>query len=429
MLVKMENVEKNVIQLEIEVDAAQFEVGLQKAFVKNAGKFNIPGFRKGKAPRYIVEKFYGEQVLYEDAINVACPDAYDKAVEENDIHPVDKPEIDIKQIGKGQNLIFTAKVTVKPEVELGQYKDVEVKKADAMVTADDVDKELEKTVDKNARLITIEDRPVQSGDTAIIDFEGFVDGTPFEGGKGDDYSLVIGSATFIPGFEEQLIGKETGADVEVNVTFPEDYGKPELAGKPTLFKVKIKEIKLKELPSLDDEFAKDVSEFDTLEEYKNDLRQKLVERAEHKAEHENEDNVVEKVVENTEVDIPKVMVEKRVDDLVYDFSMRLRYQGLELNKYLEIMGMDPAAFREQFSKRAEGEVKTQLVLEKVGMVENIDASAEELSEELKKLAENYKQSEEEFKKQLKFDDIEYIKGNLIARKTVDFLVGNAKFVV
>lgn len=428
MLVKVENAEKNVIQLEIEVDAAQFDEGLQKAFVKNAGKFNIPGFRKGKAPRYIVEKFYGEQVLYEDAINVVCPDAYDKAVEENDIHPVDKPEIDIKQIGKGQNLIFTAKVTIKPEVELGQYQDVEVNKADAMVTADDVDKELEKTAEKNARLITVEDRAVQSGDTAVIDFEGFVDGNPFEGGKGEDYNLVIGSASFIPGFEEQLIGKEAGADVEVNVTFPEDYGKAELAGKPTLFKVKIKEIKLKELPSLDDEFAKDVSEFDTLEEYKNDLRQKLVEKAEHKAEHENEDNVVEKVVENAQVDIPAVMVEKRVEDLVYDFSMRLRYQGLELNKYLEIMGMDAATFRAQFAKRAEGEVKTQLVLEKVGKVENIEVSAEELDEELKKLAENYKQSEEDFKKQLKLDDIEYIKGNLIARKTVDFLVGKARFV-
>lgn len=428
MPVKVENLEKNVIQLEIEVDSAQFEQGLQKAFVKNAGKFNIPGFRKGKAPRYIVEKFYGEQVLYEDAINVVCPDAYDKAVEENDIHPVDKPEIDIKQIGKGQNLIFTAKVTIKPEVELGQYKDVEVKKADSMVTEDDVDKELEKVAEKNARLISIEDRPVQSGDTAIIDFEGFIDGTPFEGGKGEDYSLVIGSGSFIPGFEDQLIGREAGADVEVNVTFPEDYGKPELAGKPALFKVKVKEIKLKELPGLDDEFAKDVSEFDTLGEYKNDLKKKLVEQAEHKAEHENEDNVVEKVVENATVDIPGVMVEKRTDDLVYDFSMRLRYQGLELNKYLEIMGMDIAAFRTQFSKRAEGEVKTQLVLEKVGKVENIDASAGEVDEELKKLAENYKQSEEDFKKQLKFDDIEYIKGNLIARKTVDFLVKSARLV-
>lgn len=428
MQVKVENVEKNVIQLEIEVDAAKFDEGLQKAFAKNAGKFNIPGFRKGKAPRYMVEKFYGEQVLYEDAINAVCPEAYDEAVEENDLHPVDRPEIDIKQIGKGQNLIFTAKVTVRPEVELGQYKDVEVTKADATVTTDDVDKELEKTAEKNARLITIEDRPVQSGDTVIIDFDGSIDGTPFEGGKGEDYNLVIGSGTFIPGFEDQLIGSGTGADVDVNVTFPEDYGKDGLAGKPALFKVKIKEIKLKELPVLDDEFAKDVSEFDTLEEYKDDLRKKLVERAEHKAEHENEDNVVEKVVENSTVDIPPVMVEKRIDDLVYDFSMRLRYQGLELNKYLEIMGMDMEAFRQQFSKRAEQEVKTQLVLEKVGTVEDISASAEEVEQELVKLAENYKQEPEDFKKQLKLEDIEYIRGNLITRKTVDFLVENAKLV-
>lgn len=428
MQVKVENVEKNVVQLEIEVDAEQFDGGLQKAFVKNAGKFNIPGFRKGKAPRYIVEKFYGEQVLYEDAINMVCPDAFEKAVEENDVHPVDRPEIDIKQIGKGQNLIFTARVTVKPEVELGQYKDVEVKKADAMVTDDDVDKELEKAAEKNSRLVTIDDRPVQSGDTAIIDFEGFIDGTPFEGGKGEDYSLVIGSGSFIPGFEDQLVGKEAGADVDVNVSFPEDYGKTELAGKPALFKVKIKEIKLKELPALDDEFAKDVSEFDTLEEYKSDLRKKLVERAEHKAEHENEDNVVEKVVENAVVDIPPVMVEKRTDDIVYDFSMRLRYQGLELDKYLEVMGMDAATFRQQFSKRAEGEVKTQLVLEKVGKAENIGVSDEELDGELKRLAENYKQSEEDFKKQLKNDDIEYIRGNLVVKKTVDFLVENARLV-
>lgn len=428
MVVKVENVEKNVVQLEIEVDAAKFDEGLQKAFAKNAGKFNIPGFRRGKAPRYMVEKFYGEQVLYEDAINTVCPDAYDKAVEENDVHPVDRPEIDIKQIGKGQNLIFTAKVTIKPDVELGQYKDVEVTKADATVTADDVDKELEKTAEKNARLITIEDRPVQSGDTVIIDFDGSIDGTPFEGGKGEDYSLVIGSGTFIPGFEDQLIGQETGADVEVSVTFPEDYGKDDLAGKPAIFKVRIKEIKLKELPVLDDEFAKDVSEFDTLEEYKEDLRKKLVEMAEHRAEHENEDNVVEKVVENSAVEIPPVMVEKRIDDLIYDFSMRLHYQGLDLRKYLEIMGMDQAAFRQQFSKRAEQEVKTQLVLEKVGKAEEIAASSEEVEEELGKMAENYKQEPEEFKKQLKLEDIEYIRGNLITRKTVDFLVENARLV-
>lgn len=426
MQAKVEKVDKNVVQLEIEVDAEKFEQGLQKAFLKNSNKFNIPGFRRGKAPRYIVEKFYGEQVLYEDAINIICPDAYDQAIEENDLHPVDKPEIDIKQIGKGQTFIFTAKVTVKPEVELGQYKGIEVKKAEAIVTDEDVEKEILKVQDKNSRLVSVEDRPVASGDTAVIDFEGFLDGVPFEGGKGTDHNLVIGSGSFIPGFEEQLIGMAAGEEKEINVTFPEDYGKSELAGKAVIFKVKVKEIKLKEMPALDDEFAKDVSEFDTLEQYKEDLRKKLVENAEHKAHHENEDNVVEKVVENAIVEIPPVMVEKRVDDLIYDFEMRLRYQGLELQKYLEIMGMDMKAFREQFSKRAEQEVKTQLVIEKIGVEEAIIPTDEDTSEEIKKLAESYKQSEEEFRQHLKPDDIEYIRSNLIARKTVDLLLENAK---
>ncbi len=428
MQVKVETKEKNVVELEIEVDAAKFEAGMQKSFAKNANKFTIPGFRKGKAPRNMVEKFYGEQVLYEDAINIICPEAYDEAVEANDIHPVARPEIDIKEIGKGKNLVFTATVTVKPEVELGQYIGVEVQKASSLVTDEDVEKELEKTLEKNARLITIEDRGIQSGDTAVIDFEGFVDETSFEGGKGSDYSLVIGSGTFIPGFEDQLVGAATGAELDVNVTFPEDYGKAELAGKPALFKVKVKEIKLKELPVPDDEFAKDVSEFETLDEYKADIRNKLVEKAEHKAEHENEDNVVEKIVENAAVDVPEVMVEKRIDDLVYDFGMRLRYQGLDIQKYIEIMGMDMKAFREQFAKRAAQEVKTQLVIEKVGKAENIQASDEDVEEELKKLAENYKQPEEEFRKQLKEDDMDYIKSTLVARKTVEFLVTNAKLV-
>jgi trigger factor len=374
----------------------------------------------------MVEKFYGEQVLYEDAINAVCPDAYDQAVEENDLHPVDRPEIDIKQIGKGQTFIFTAKVTVKPEVELGEYKGVEVAKANALVTDEDVDKEIEKVLDKNSRLVTVEDRPVASGDTAIIDFEGFVDGVPFEGGKGEGYNLVIGSGTFIPGFEDQLIGVAAGEEKDVNVTFPEEYGSKELAGKPALFKVTVKEIKLKELPALDDEFAKDVSEFDTLEEYKADLRKKLVEKAEHKAHHENEDNVVEKVVENAAIDLPAVMVEKRVDDLVHDFEMRLRYQGMELNQYIEMMGMDMKIFREQFAKRAEQEVKTQLVIEKIGAVEGIVPSEEDTEAEIRKLAETYKQSEEDFKQHLRPDDIEYIRSNLVARKTVDFLVENAK---
>lgn len=428
MQVKVENAGKNVVQLEIEVDAEKFEQGLQKAFVKNSKKFSIPGFRRGKAPRYMVEKFYGEQVLYEDAINEVCPEAYDRAVEENDIHPVERPEIDIKQIGKGQPLVFTAKVTVKPEVELGEYKGIEVTKASALVTDEDVEKELEKVRDRNSRLITIEDRPAASGDTVAIDFEGFIDGVAFAGGKGVDYDLVLGSGSFIPGFEDQLIGASKGETRDVNVTFPEDYNNKELAGKPALFKVTVKEIKVKELPALDDEFAKDVSEFDTLEEYKADLRKKLVEKAEHSARHQDEDNVVEKVVENAVVDIPDVMIEKHIDNLVYDFGMRLRYHGLKLEKYLEIMGMDMNAFREQFRKRAEQEVKTQLVIEMIGKVEAIVPTDEDTAEEIKRMAENYRQTEEEFRQHLQPDDIEYIRSTLVARKTVDFLVENAKLI-
>jgi trigger factor len=426
--VKVENIEKNVVQLEIEVDAAKFEQGMQKSFQKNVKRFNIPGFRKGKAPRKVVERYYGEQILYEDAINFVCPEAYDEAVEQNNIHPVDRPEIDIKQIGEGQNLIFTAKVTVKPEVELGEYKGIEVSKVDTTVTDEDVEQELKKALEKNARMITIDDRGVQTGDIVVIDFEGFIDGVAFEGGKASDYELTIGSGQFIAGFEEQLVGAKTGDDVEVNVTFPEDYGNKDVAGKPAVFKVKVKEIRLKELPAADDEFAKDVSEFDTLAEYKESLRKKLVEAAEHRAKHQTEDNVIGKVVENATVDIPRVMIDKHIDNLLYDFDLRLRYQGLDLKKYLEMMGMDTDTFRGQFESRAEKEVKSQLVLEKVGIVEKLDASEEEINDEIKKLAENYKQNEEEFKKHLSPEDIEYIKGTIINRKTVDFLVQNAKVV-
>jgi trigger factor len=428
MNVKVENIEKNVVQLEIEVDAAKFEEGLQKSFLKNAGKFNIPGFRKGKAPRKMVERSYGEQILYEDAINIVCPEAYDEAIENNNLNPVDRPEIDIKQIGEGKNLIFTAKVTTKPEVELGEYKGVEVKKIEVSVSEEDIEKEIQKSVEKNARLVTVEDRGVKTGDTAVIDFEGFVDGVAFEGGKGTKHELVIGSGQFIPGFEEQLIDAKTGDEVDVNVTFPEEYGSAELAGKPALFKVKVNEIKVKELPIVDDEFAKDISEFDTLEQYKADLKDKLTHAAEHKATHQTEDSIIDKVVENAILEVPTVMVEKKVDNLVYDFDMRLRYQGLDLKKYMEIMGMDVTTFRGQFAKRAEEEVKSQLVLEKISKEEKFEVSEEEVAEETKKMAENYKQTEEEFKKHLKDEDIEYIKNNLIMKKTIDFLVSNAKIV-
>ena len=427
MNVKVENIEKNVVQLEIEVDAAKFEEGMQLSYKKNASKFAVPGFRKGKAPRHIVERYYGEGALYDDAINIVCGEAYEKAIEENNIQPVDRPEIDIKQIGSKQNLIFTAKVTVKPEVELGAYMGVEAEKVTATVTDEEVDAEFQKIVEKNSRLVTITDRPVQSGDTAIIDFEGFIDGVAFEGGKGTDYSLVIGSNTFIPGFEDQLIGKNAGEEIDVNVSFPEEYGKEELNGKPALFKVTIKEIKVKELPEVDDEFAKDISEFDTLAEYKEDLKKKLLDAAQKKAERQTEENVINKVVENATVEIPQVMIENRIDNMIRDFDMKLRYQGLDLEKYAQIMGLDEAGLKGQFAERAAKEVKVQLVIEKITEVENVQASDEEADAEIQRMADMYKQSAEDLKKSISADEMEYIKKDVAFRKTIELLVEKAKF--
>ncbi len=427
MKVKVENVEKNVVQLEIEVDAAKFEEGMQQSYLKNVKKFNVPGFRQGKAPRNIIERYYGEQALYDDAINIVCSEAYDNAIEENNINPVDRPEIDIVQIGNKQNLIFTAKVTVKPEVELGAYMGVEVKKTEPKVTDEEFEAEFNKVIEKNARLVSVSDRPIQSGDTAVIDFEGFIDSVPFEGGKGEDYSLVIGSGTFIPGFEDQLIGKNIADDVDVKVTFPEEYGKEELNGKEAIFKVLVKEIKVKELPTIDDEFAKDISEFDTLEEYKNDLRNKLEESAKNKAERDNEESVIQAVVGNATVDVPNVMVEKHIDAMARDFDMRLRYQGLDLQRYLEIMGTDFQGFREQFRERAANEVKIQLVLEKISKVENVAATDADVEEEIVKTAEAYKQPAEELKKTLRPEDLEYVKNDIAFKKTLKLLVDNAKF--
>lgn len=428
MSVKVEKKEKNIIEMEIEVLAEKFEEGLKKSFQKNAGKFNVPGFRKGKAPRNIVERYYGEEVLYDDAINIVCAEAYEKAVEENNIDPVDRPEIDIKEIGKGKNLIFTASVTVKPEVTLGEYKGVEVEKVEAVVTDEDVEKEIKTVAEKSARMISVEDRGIEKGDMVNIDFKGFIDGELFEGGSADGHTLEIGSGQFIEGFEDQLIGANLADDVEVKVTFPEDYGKPELAGKEATFEVIINDIKYKELPEIDDEFAKDVSEFDTLEEYKEDLRKKLLETAQHKAEHEVEDRIVGKVVDNAEVDIPQVMVERQIDNNLREFDRRLRYQGLDLEKYIQILGNDIASFRKQFEERSRREVKVQLVLEKVTETENIQASEEEVEEEMGVLAKNSKYELEDFKQHLTKDDIEYIKDSVKIKKTVDFLVQNGKII-
>ncbi|NLC68215.1 MAG: trigger factor [Clostridiaceae bacterium] len=428
MNVKVENVEKNVVRLEIEVDASTFEEGMNKSYRKNAGRFSVPGFRKGKVPRKIVERYYGEQVLYEDAINFICPEAYEQAIKGNNIHPVSEPEIDIVQIGSGQNFIFTAKVTVKPEVELGEYLGIEVKKDEVNVTDEDVEKELKMVAERNARLVNIDDRGIQEGDIAVIDYEGFIDDRPFEGGKAVDYYLEIGSGNFIPGFEEQLAGAKTGDEIEVKVTFPGEYRVEELAGKDATFKVKVKGIKVKEIPAIDDEFAKDVSEFDTIEEYRKDMKNKIIEREELIQKRKIEDEIVKKVVENSKVDIPQVMVDKRIDRVLQELGLSLYYRGLSLESYMKATGKDINKLREEYRDEAYNDVKTQIVLEKIIEVENIAVAEEDLDEEIRKLAGDAKKSYEEYKKLLSDDDIEYIRRSIQVNKAIEFLVKNAKFV-
>jgi trigger factor len=428
MNVKVQDIEKNVVQLEIEIDVSKFDEGMEKSYKKNMKRFSIPGFRKGKAPRKVVERYYGEAVLYDDAVNFICPEAYEQAIKENDIHAVSQPEINIVQIGNGENFIFTAKVTVKPQVELGEYLGIEAKRQEVNVTDEDVEKELNTMAERNSRLVNVENREVQDDDTAVIDFEGFVDGEPFEGGKASDYYLNIGSGQFIQGFEEQLKGAKIDEELDVNVTFPEDYGESELAGKPAVFKVKIKGIKKKELPIIDDEFAKDVSEFDTLEEYKEDLKNNIIEREENRVKNEIENEVIKTVVENAKVDIPQVMIDNRLDGIIQDFDLRLRYQGVDLDSYLKMTNTDITTFREKYTEIAANDVKTQLVIEKIKDKENIDVTEDEFEEEMKKYADNSNKSYEEYKKLLREDDIEYIKNNFKARKTIEFLVKNAKLV-
>lgn len=425
MKVKIEKLEKNTVQLEITVDAATLEAGIEKSYIKNVKKFDVPGFRKGKAPRKMIEKMYGASVFLEDAIEEVVPDAYVKAIKENSIEPVDNPDYDLSKVESGEDLVFTAKVTVKPEVELGKYTKLDVEKEAVVVTDDEVEEDLNKVAERNARMITVEDRPVRDGDTAVIDFEGFIDDEPFEGGKGDNYSLVIGSGSFIPGFEEQLVGVEAGAEVDVKVTFPEDYGHENLAGKEAVFKCKVNEIKFKELPVIDDEFAKDVSEFDTLEEYKKDIREKIVKKKEDEAARAFENAVIEKIIDNSIIDLPEVMVDNRIDSILNDMDMRLRYQGMDLNTYAEYMGTNLEELKKQFEVRAEREVRGQLCLEKIGEVEGFDVTEEEVQTEIEKIADQYQQPVEEIKKQFRDIDYEYIKKDLIIRKTVDFIVANA----
>lgn len=428
MSLQVEKLEKNMAKLTVEVPAEEFEKALTAAYNKNKGRFNIPGFRKGKAPRAMVEKMYGAGVLYEDAVNEALDATYGDAAEESGLEIVSRPEISVVQVEKGQNLIYTATVAVKPEVTLGEYKGIEVTKASAEVTEEDIEAELKRVQEQNSRLVTVEDRAVEDGDQTVIDFEGFVDGKSFEGGKGEDYPLTIGSHSFIDTFEEQLIGKNIGESCEVNVTFPNEYHSTELAGKPAMFKVTVKEIKRKELPELNDEFAGEVSEYDTLEEYKNDIKEKVAERKQKAAATENEDHVVEKVVENAAMDIPEPMIDSQVSNMVNDYARRMQSQGLSLDQYMKFTGMTIETLREQMKPQALKRIQTRLVLEAVAKTENITVSDEAVEKEIATMAENYKMEVGQIKEYLGESGIAQMKEDLAVQEAVDFLVAEAKLV-
>ena len=426
MSVQVEKLEKNMAKLTVEVSAEDFKAAIKKAFNKNKNRFAIPGFRKGKAPQAMIEKMYGEGVFYEDAADEAINASYAEAMKESGLDIVSRPEVTIEKIGKDEPFVYSALVAVKPEVTLGQYKGVEVEKADASVSAEDVEAELKKVQEQNARLLTVEDRGVEDGDQTVIDFEGFVDGKGFEGGKAEDYPLTIGSHSFIDTFEEQLIGKKIGEECEVNVIFPTEYHAADLAGKPATFKVTVKEIKVKELPELNDEFASEVSEFDTLDEYKKDVEKKLAEKKEIEANSKNEDAVVAKVVENATMEIPDKMIDAQAENMVQDMARRMQSQGLSLDMYLKYTGMTVEQMKEQARPDAEKRIRTRLVLEAVAKAENIQISDEKVDEEVAKMAEAYKMEVEKLKSYMSESDVKQMKEDLAVQQAVDLLVAEAK---
>ncbi|MCI8516440.1 MAG: trigger factor [Hungatella sp.] len=428
MSLQVENLEKNMAKLTVEVPAEQFEEAIKTAYNKNKGRFSIPGFRKGKASMAMIEKMYGLEVFYEEAANIVLDATYGDAADESKLDIVSRPEIDLVQIEKGKPFIYTATVAVKPEVTLGEYKGVEVEKAVAEVSDEDVEKELERVQNQNARLLTVEDRPVADGDETVIDFEGFVDGKAFEGGKAEDYKLVIGSHSFIDTFEDQLIGKNIGEECEVNVTFPEEYHAKDLAGKPAVFKVTVKEIKEKELPELNDEFAGEVSDFETLDEYKTDIRAKLLETRQRQAATENENRVVEKVVEGASMDIPEPMVEYQIQTMINDYARRMQSQGMSFSDYMKYTGMTPDQLKAQTRPQAERTIRTRLVLETVVKTENIQVSDERLEEELQKMAETYRMEASQVRERMGEEGLEQMKEDLAVQEAVDFLVAEAKLV-
>lgn len=426
MSVQVENLEKNMAKLTIEVPAEELEKAIQAAYMKQKGKIALPGFRKGKVPRHMIEKMYGVEIFYEDAANELISNEYPKAVDESGLDIVSRPTVDVTQIEKGKPFIFTAEVAVKPEVTLGKYMGVQVTKIDTSVTEEEVDAEVEKERESNARTITVEDRPVADGDTAVIDYEGFVDGTPFEGGKGENHSLVIGSHSFIDTFEDQLIGKNAGDEVEVNVTFPEDYHAADLAGKPAVFKVKINEIKAKELPELDDDFAQDVSEFDTLAEYKESVKTKLQERKEAAAKRDKEEEAINKIIEKSEMEIPDAMVETQVASMMNDFAGRMSQQGLTMEQYMKFTGMTAEKLQEQMKPEAVKRIQTSLVLEKIAKEENIEVSDEDVEAEVVRMAEMYGMEADKLKEYMGDDERDSMKKDLAIQKAVDLIMENIK---
>lgn len=417
--------EGNKVTLKITVDNNKFEEAVNKAYNKTKGKYNIPGFRKGKAPKVVIETQYGKGVFYNDAIDMLFPEVYPEAIKELNIDPIDRPDLDIEEISKDNGLVMVVNVEVKPEFELGAYKGIEISKVDNTVSEEDVEARLNEMVNRNARLTSVEDKALENGDTAVIDFEGFENGVAFEGGKGENYNLVIGSNTFIPGFEDQLVGKKAGEEVEVNVTFPETYHAENLAGKPVVFNVKVNDVKVKEVPALDDEFAKDTTEFETLAELRADVKAKLEEQAKNAADAEMRNALVEKVSANTEVEVPEAMVQHQIDNMLMELNYQLQYQGLNLEQLLQMTGRGLDELREERRADAERLVKSSLVLEAIAEKENVEANDADVDAELEKMAAMYNLEVEKIKSSLRETDIEDIKGQIKIRKTLDLLVENA----
>ena len=426
MSLQVEKMEKNMAKLTIEVSAEELDKAMQNAYLKARGKISIPGFRKGKAPRKMIEQMYGKGIFLEDAAIALIPEHYSKALEECDLEIVSQPEIDVTQAEPGKAFIFTAEVAVKPEVTLGEYKGVEVPKSETEVTDEDIDAEIKKEQEKNSRTVTVEDRGAENGDITTIDFEGFVDGVAFEGGKGTDYPLTLGSGSFIPGFEDQLVGAKAGDHVEVNVTFPEEYQAAELAGKAAVFQCDVKKVETKELPELDDDFAQDVSEFDTLAEYREDVKKNLTEKKEKEARAAKENAAVDKAIENAEMEIPDAMLNTQVRQMMNDFASRMQSQGLTMEQYFQFTGMTAEKMQEEMKPQALKRIQTRLVLEKIAETENIEVSEDEVNEEISKMAEMYKMEADKLKELLGDRELEQMKKDMAVQKAVTLVADEAR---